>query len=289
MNSFFIKKILPVLSGLFLLASLFLFFKMTENKIEVTLKNKLTQNYKVTNRIINRANNSSYEMMQEMTNHRPDDTPLMEAMVEVMQISQKAKTALLDIFKNNSIQQNKEINQIISDYQTNIYTLLDKVEKSEAIISRDGIKSIKSNLHFDTIPSSSKVSAFQESIILNGINANSFNLVRYFPSHISANVLIFDRFQPMISLSSVSKNNQIFKVYLSHPQSFPSINNFKVYCNNQSMRLNNNYEGILKILIKDASNQTLILSADWESEAYPNLNLPSTTSISDTISLILSN
>jgi hypothetical protein len=289
MNSFFIKKILPVLSGLFLLASLFLFFKINENKVEVALKNKLTQNYKATNHIINQANNSSYEMMQEMTNHRPDDTPLMEAMVEVMQISQKAKIALLDIFKNNSIQQNKEINQIISDYQTNIYTLLDKVEKSEAIISRDGIKSIKSNLHFDTIPSSSKVSAFQENIILNEINANSFNLVRYFPSHISGNVLIFDRFQPMISLNSVSKNNQIFKVYLSHPQSFPSINNFKLYCNNQSMPLNNNYEGILKIPIKDASNQILILSADWESKAYPNLNLSSTTSISDTISLTPSN
>ena len=65
--------------------------------------------------------------MQEITRHRPDDSFFLEAMGGIIQISKKVKAALQDIFKDNSTKQNDKINQIISDYQTEIYTLLDTV------------------------------------------------------------------------------------------------------------------------------------------------------------------
>jgi hypothetical protein len=288
MNSFFIKKILPVLSGFLLLASLFFILKISRNKAEVILKKELVQNYESTNRITNHSNLIFYEKMEGMTRKHPSNDFLTEAINEVIQISQKTKVILQDVFKNSSTEQNSKINQAVYDYKTSICTLLDSFERESPIFTSQDMQTLKSALHSDTIIPFSRISQFQKSILLNNINTSSLNLISYFSSRIGTVNMTYHRFNPIISLSAVAQNTQIFKIYLNHPSASPRINNIEIYSEIESNKLpieSGNYETKVQIPIKSNSIQRVILSANWEIPNHPKLNTTLTNSISDTFTI----
>lgn len=281
MNTFFIKKILPIISGLFLLASLFLFFKMKKNTAIIELENTIINHYENTNAIIKEANNLDYEMMKEATYMRPDDSSLTESIEKVFSITKAIKIALKALFEINKTE-NEQINLAIDNYKTNIHTLLDSFERVNAIVTKEDVNNLKAAMFCESM--STSLTGLQKNAILNHLNINSMQLTRFFSSKLGCGgLLIFDRFQPMISLSSVTPNSQIFKIFVSHPKAF-SIENLEMFYNNQSIPKVDG-ERVIQISAKDNATQTAIISANWTNPPYSSSDIPSNTSISDTFTL----